>query len=391
MRSRIIVVGAVVALPMLLLGVLLAVVVILDDTDSQHISAGHRCGLAGESPQVDLVDLPTTPGFDEAQRTNTAIIINTAAGLGVSAHGAAIGVMTAITESGLRNLANAGEFTYPAGSRVMSSAAWAEARRVAMLSMNYPNDGVAPGDWDSVGLFQGRPSAGWGGDGSDAQQVQRLLDPVHTATTFFEALLAVDSWEDMDPGAAAQAVQRSAFPNAYQGHWEDAQMLTSALSGAQIITGGECAEHQYPGLVSASGWARPVAPGYTLTGRFGDVRAGYTHEGDDFAAPMGSPIFAAADGLVVHTSCSTWQGRSPCNLMIDHGLDDHEQRVTTLYVHMYSDGVLAQVGDEVSAGERIALVGSNGNSTGPHLHFEVWIDGDSVDPIAYLAAREISV
>ena len=391
MRAKLLVGLAILALPLGLIGALLAVVLIFD-RGGGTVSAAPLCGLSGESRQVDLDNLPETPGYDEVQRTNAAIIISTAADLDINAHGAAIGVMTAITESGLRNLANAGDFAYPTGSSVMSRAAWSEAREVAMLSLDYPNDGVASGDWDSIGLFQGRPSAGWGGHGSSADQVRRLLDPVYTSTRFFEALVEIESWEDMEPGAAAQAVQRSAFPNAYARNWDDAEMLTSALTGAQIVTDGECDdESQYPGMVSAEGWTLPVAPGYTLTGRFGDGRSGYTHQGDDFAAPAGTPIFAAADGLVVHTSCSPWQGRSPCTLMIDHGVDDSGQRIMTLYVHMYPEGVLSSVGDEVAAGENIALVGSNGNSTGPHLHFEVWIDGEPVNAATYLTGRGIDV
>src|SRR5690554_1983720 len=157
MRPKLLVGLAILALPVGLIGALLAVVLIFD-RGGGTVSAAPLCGLSGESRQVDLDNLPETPGYDEVQRTNAAIIISTAADLDINAHGAAIGVMTAITESGLRNLANAGEFAYPTGSSVMSRAAWSEAREVAMLSLDYPNDGVASGDWDSIGLFQGRPS-----------------------------------------------------------------------------------------------------------------------------------------------------------------------------------------------------------------------------------------
>lgn len=67
------------------------------------------------------------------------------------------------------------------------------------------------------------------------------------------------------------------------------------------------------------------------------------------------------------------------------------QRITTLYVHMYPDGVYATVGQQVSAGDVIGAVGSNGNSTGPHLHFEVWVDDTPVDPYDYLTAAGVAL
>lgn len=261
-----------------------------------------------------------------------------------------------------------------------------------MLSLEYPNDGIAPGDWDSIGLFQSRPAAGWGGEGRPAERVQNLLNPAYTAGEFFDALVGVDGWESMGLGAAAQAVQRSAFPGAYDGHEQAARLIVAAVQGVEATVDGldSCAPG-YEGTVSADGWVHP-APGYELrTGRFGDVRVGYEHQGLDFAGPLDTPIYAAADGVVTHVSCERWQGRSPCNVRIDHGTNSDGQVVSTLYVHMYDSGVHVRVGDEVTAGDHIADMGSNGNSTGSHLHFEVWLDEHPVDPESFLPSVGVAL
>ena len=80
------------------------------------------------------------------------------------------------------------------------------------------------GDRDSVGLFQQRPSQGWG-------TAEEILDPVYSTNAFYDALLEVDGYETMKITEAAQAVQRSAFPDAYADHEADARALASALTG----------------------------------------------------------------------------------------------------------------------------------------------------------------
>jgi hypothetical protein len=80
------------------------------------------------------------------------------------------------------------------------------------------------GDRDSVGLFQQRPSAGWGSE-------KQLMDPYYATTKFYNALERVKNWESRDITKVAQAVQRSAYPDAYKDHEPDARVLASALSG----------------------------------------------------------------------------------------------------------------------------------------------------------------
>jgi hypothetical protein len=87
------------------------------------------------------------------------------------------------------------------------------------------------GDRDSVGLFQQRPSQGWGSE-------KQLMDPYYATTKFYNALVRVDGWETRDITKVAQAVQRSAYPDAYRDHEPDARVLASALTGqtARAVT-----------------------------------------------------------------------------------------------------------------------------------------------------------
>ena len=83
---------------------------------------------------------------------------------------------------------------------------------------------IAYGDRDSLGLFQQRPSTGWGTQ-------EQVLDPVHSTNAFYDALVKVNGYREMEVTEAAQKVQRSAFPDAYADHESDARVLASALTG----------------------------------------------------------------------------------------------------------------------------------------------------------------
>jgi murein DD-endopeptidase MepM/ murein hydrolase activator NlpD len=111
------------------------------------------------------------------------------------------------------------------------------------------------------------------------------------------------------------------------------------------------------------------------------ARWGVMHEGIDLAAPWGSPIYAAGAGRVMRAGPSNGFG----NLIVIRHADGSE----TWYGH--EEAILVSVGQQVRAGQRIARVGSLGESTGPHLHFQVMIDGHAVDPIPWLAARGVHV
>lgn len=113
-----------------------------------------------------------------------------------------------------------------------------------------------------------------------------------------------------------------------------------------------------------------------VTSHFGP-RWGRMHNGMDIAAPTGTPVYAAAAGKVTYAD---WAGTYGQLVIIDHG-----NGIETRYAH--NSQVLVRVGDEVQRGQRIALVGSTGNSTGPHLHFEVRVNDEPQDPARWLPGQ----
>lgn len=126
-------------------------------------------------------------------------------------------------------------------------------------------------------------------------------------------------------------------------------------------------------------FAKPVIPAIVVSGYgprlhpiLGYVR---NHNGLDFDANFGEPIYASAPGIVQIASSFGGYGET---VVLDHG-----SGLLTLYAHMSVIG--AEVGDEIKRGDVIGFIGSTGLSTGPHLHFEVWVDGrNAVDPMLYL-------
>jgi hypothetical protein len=127
-----------------------------------------------------------------------------------------------------------------------------------------------------------------------------------------------------------------------------------------------------PGPTSAQGFQWPLRG--VITGRFGDDRGDHAHQGLDIAAATGSPIKAAKPGRVIVAGYLSGYGNA---VYIDHG--DGSQ---TRYAHLNSIG--ARVGQSVGYSSIIGTCGSTGDSTGPHLHFEVLIGGVARDPLGYL-------
>ncbi len=105
------------------------------------------------------------------------------------------------------------------------------------------------------------------------------------------------------------------------------------------------------------------------------------HDGIDIGGSMGDPVYAAQDGIIIYSSFNN--GGYGNMIMIDHGLSEKGIKVVTLYGH--GSKLIKNVGDTVKQGDIIMEVGSTGNSTGPHLHFEVRENGLAVDPKNYLS------
>ena len=121
----------------------------------------------------------------------------------------------------------------------------------------------------------------------------------------------------------------------------------------------------------------PVKSNFRFTSGFGQ-RWGRLHAGTDFAGPVGTPIYATADGIVTHASWSSGYGRL---IKIQH-----EFGIETRYAHL--NAMRVSVGQRVSRGDRIGDMGNSGRSTGPHLHYEVRVGGNPVNPMIYIRAGQ---
>ena len=129
-------------------------------------------------------------------------------------------------------------------------------------------------------------------------------------------------------------------------------------------------------------WPFPTA--VPISSGFGDRVApcrycSSDHRGVDFVPGNGAPIFAIADGVV---TASEFGGGYGQYVYLEH--DINGRSVLTVYAHMQRNSSPLRVGDVVQVGDFIGLVGNTGISTGPHLHFEVRIEGEYVDPFAWL-------
>jgi len=155
------------------------------------------------------------------------------------------------------------------------------------------------------------------------------------------------------------------------GHMRDLQAQSAALA-ARIRSAQSSAVVPGPtGAPSAAGFIWPVHG--VLTSGFG-WRWGRMHEGIDLAVSNGTPVVAAAAGTVI---VAGWMGGYGNLVVVDHG-----GGIATAYGHNTS--VTGGVGQQVAQGQLIAYSGNTGHSTGPHVHFEVRINGGAVDPMGYL-------
>lgn len=248
---------------------------------------------------------------------------------------------------------------------------------VVALAAGLQESGLRPlryGDRDSLGVFQQR--AGWGSAGD-------RIDPSTAARMFFvgghggqHGLLDVADWTEVPLTEAAQAVQASGFPTAYA-KWEPlATQLVKQLA------------HVDASCHPDGDWILPVGRArYVLTAGFGECGGlwAHCHTGQDFAVPTGTPVVASGDGIVVFAGWSGPYGNAV------HVL--HASGIETWYGHLSQIRILS--GSTVSAGTLLGLSGATGNTTGPHLHFEVRIhaspksSGTPIDPMPWLREQNV--
>ncbi len=123
----------------------------------------------------------------------------------------------------------------------------------------------------------------------------------------------------------------------------------------------------------------PIRAAHRFTSPFGP-RNGRMHKGSDFAAPVGTPIYAAADGVITYTGRMGAYGKL-IKVRHDFGME-------TRYAHLHR--IHVERGQKVSRGEHIGDMGNTGRSTGPHLHYEIRINGRAINPMNYIkAARDV--
>ena len=177
---------------------------------------------------------------------------------------------------------------------------------------------------------------------------------------------ALLSQANQDKAAFEAAVQQQAQLSA------QITQLLQQLAQSSSESGG-------PAIPASSGFFAVPIPGARITSPFGPrvdpiLNTIGFHPGVDFGANLGTPIYAAGDGFVVWAGPDGGYGN--CTI-IDHG-----HSMATLYAHQSQ--ILVKVGDQVTRGQLIGQVGTTGWSTGPHLHFEVRVNGTPVDPVPYL-------
>lgn len=229
--------------------------------------------------------------------------------------------------------------------------------------------------------------------GALEEEVARLTDEAEEAR--LEAAEARNAAEERRDGARAARDATASRRSEAQAAADSQQLLLAEVRARKAIYEAELAaqaavssslrllltEYQEGQVVAPATTGLLTAPlpdaevtsgyGYRVHPIFGDVRL---HMGLDLSASSGTPIHASAGGTVVVAGPQGGYGNA---VVVDHG-----GALATLYAHQSL--IEVQVGDVVVTGDVVGLVGSTGNSTGPHLHFEVRVLGTPVDPLAYL-------
>ena len=227
---------------------------------------------------------------------------------------------------------------------------------------------------DSAGVFQERPSKGWG-------TRQQVLDVKYASNKWFDTLdrnvKNVDALSMIDIAIAVENPSRSAYHSRW--NWDK--------TGAELL-----AQVAAPGATTScksTGWELPLeAKSYSITDGFGMrfdpvFHRNQLHDGVDLGAAKNTPIHAAHSGTVTLAGLNGSYGNYV-------GLDNGNG-VTTGYGHMTSVAPGLKKGDQVTVGQVIGYVGSTGASTGNHLHFLVHLNGKPSDPIAFMDSNGVSI
>lgn len=287
---------------------------------------------------------------------------------------AIVAIMTAMQESTLHNLDHGDNAINPDGS-------------------------VA----DSVGLFQQQHF--WG-------TREQRMNPAWSSGKFYQHLANVPGWMNLAPGVAAQKVQISKYPDAYN-KWQDLakSLIDANFALVQAIdvpasvggVGGAPGTGTDPGDVVNVGCpsggtnngeiGNPLNPGsYNITAGFGPRKApcatcSSQHMGIDMAGQCGTPVFAATDGTISVAGAPRGTGSGYGNVIFET-----VGSRTFIYGHLnINDPFKVKEGDKVKLGQQIGVMGNTGDSTGCHLHFEIRDNNTPTDPMAIYEAAGVKL
>ena len=311
-------IAALIGVPIALVGLLFGFVLVLGSANPAA-----ACSPGAAIALVDPGAVPAGPvaGYGHDQLVNAAAIEVAAAGQGLDAHGAQIGIAAAMGESGLEVLDH--------------------------------GDTVGP---DSRGLFQQRDS--WG-------PLATRMDPAASAALFFTHLVAVPGWESLEPTLAIHRVQGNADPYHYARYWAPAGEVLAALTGSSSAepASGNCAS----GVIGL-----PLVGPYTMTSGYG-ARLAPTEGASSFHPavdlqnqpnPCGRPIYAILPGTVVLSNRLSLSVKSP-------------DGYTVSYLHSHLEDRRVRIGDPVTTGEQISAVGNEAPATGCHLDLRINVIGST--------------
>ncbi|MGW4776999.1 M23 family metallopeptidase [Streptomyces filamentosus] len=163
-----------------------------------------------------------------------------------------------------------------------------------------------------------------------------------------------------------------------------------AAQAAQVKAAAKKAAAKPAAAKKARGWVKPVTS-YALSASYnqGGAMWAHKHSGQDFAVPVGTPVKAAGAGTVVKAG-PNGGGDGPAYgnaIVVRHGNGTYSQ-----YAHLSK--IKVHIGQKVAAGQKIALSGNTGNSSGPHLHFEIRTTsnyGSAVNPMAFLRSHGVGI
>lgn len=201
---------------------------------------------------------------------------------------------------------------------------------------------------------------------SEIQKLDSELGDTKNKLAQLEAAAAEAERRQKEAAAAAEAAKKAKAAAAKKAASTSGSAGTSSGSaGASVVSGNGTFTHPCPGGYISSGFGYRTQP---IAG------ASTNHKGIDFAAATGTPIYAAAAGTVISAG---YAGNAGNLLVISHG-----NGLLTYYMHC--NAIYVSAGQKVSKGQNVAAVGTTGNSTGPHLHFQVMLNGTPVNPANYL-------